>query len=136
MGKIMGLILVSVVAIAPSSRVMAAETLVDSVKNGYKTELETYCKPVTPGEGRLLACLYAYEDKLSGQCQYALYDSSIRLERAVAAINSIAQECRADIESHGASVRAGEGRIASCLKEHSREIHPNGRQARTDVGID
>jgi hypothetical protein len=29
---------------------------------GCNKEFETYCKDVTPGEGRLLACLYAYED--------------------------------------------------------------------------
>ena len=35
---------------------------VERVLEGCSTEFETYCKNVTPGEGRLLACLYAYED--------------------------------------------------------------------------
>jgi len=46
-----------------------------------QTEIETYCKAVTPGEGRILACLYAYQDKLSGKCEYALYNAAVRLER-------------------------------------------------------
>ena len=46
----------------------ALEDLVKSVQEGCKKELESYCKEVTPGEGRVLACLYAYEDKLSGRC--------------------------------------------------------------------
>jgi hypothetical protein len=33
---------------------------VDTAMEGCKTELNTYCKNVTAGEGRLLACLYAY----------------------------------------------------------------------------
>ena len=41
-----------------------------------EAELETYCKDVTPGDGRILACLYAHGDKLSGQCEYALYDAA------------------------------------------------------------
>jgi len=61
--------------------VMAQQTLIDTVANGCKAELEKYCKNVTPGEGRVLACLYAYGDKLSGRCEYALYDASVQLER-------------------------------------------------------
>jgi hypothetical protein len=42
------------------------------VLDGCNSELAQYCAEVTPGEGRLLACLYAHEDKLSGQCERAL----------------------------------------------------------------
>ena len=41
---------------------------VETVKEGCKKELDMYCKNVTPGKGRVVACLYAYEDKLSGRC--------------------------------------------------------------------
>jgi hypothetical protein len=39
------------------------------VAEGCNTELARFCAEVTPGEGRLLACLYAHGDKLSGQCE-------------------------------------------------------------------
>jgi hypothetical protein len=48
----------------------AQQDLVDTVANGCKTELEKYCNQVTPGQGRVLACLYAYGDKLSSKCEY------------------------------------------------------------------
>ncbi len=64
--------------------VSAQQTLIDSVAKGCDQELKTYCKDVTPGEGRVLACLYAFSDKLSGKCEYALYDAAAQLERAVA----------------------------------------------------
>ncbi len=38
----------------------AGQGLVKTVADGCKTELETYCKNVTLGEGRILACLFAY----------------------------------------------------------------------------
>jgi Cysteine rich repeat len=47
----------------------AQQNLVESVVNGCKAELDTYCKDVTPGEGRILGCLYARNDKLSGKCE-------------------------------------------------------------------
>jgi hypothetical protein len=35
----------------------AGQSLVETVANGCKTEIETYFSQVTPGEGRILACL-------------------------------------------------------------------------------
>ena len=79
--------------------VMAQESLIDTVANGCKAELEKYCKNVTPGEGRVLACLYAYGDKLSGRCEYALYDAAVQLERAVAALSYAVNECSSDLRT-------------------------------------
>src|SRR5215813_7600288 len=86
-----------------------AQDVLQSVKEGCKTELETYYKDVTPGEGRVLACLYAREDKLSGRCEYALYDASVQLDRAVSALSYAANECKADLEKYCAAIQPGEG---------------------------
>src|SRR5512145_2856724 len=53
----------------------------EQVLEGCNTELARFCAEVTPDEGRLLACLYAHGDKLSRQCDYALYNAAARLER-------------------------------------------------------
>ena len=69
--------------------------LAAQVREGCSPELTRYCAEVTPGEGRLLACLYAHGDKLSGQCEFALYDAAARLERAInAALTSRASAAR------------------------------------------
>jgi hypothetical protein len=39
------------------SNVIAAQDLVETVANGCEKELTSYCSQVTPGEGRILACL-------------------------------------------------------------------------------
>lgn len=110
-------------------------SLADEVKEGCKAELESYCKQVTPGEGRLLACLYAFQDKLSGRCDYALYDASVRLEHAVAALSYGAAECQGDIEKHCAKIEAGEGRILDCLKKQGDKLSKRCNQAIKDVGL-
>jgi hypothetical protein len=56
--------------------------LADIGAEGCQAEIETYCKDVTPGEIRILACLYAHEDKLPERCLYALYEASGQLERS------------------------------------------------------
>jgi Cysteine rich repeat len=43
--------------------------LATQVRESCSSELSQYCAEVAPGEGRLLACLYAHGDKLSGQCE-------------------------------------------------------------------
>ena len=104
------------------------------VREGCSGELTQHCAEVTPGEGRLLACLFAHGDKLSGQCEFALYDAAARLERAIGAITYVASECRAELETHCANVEVGEGRVAQCLKDHAGELSPGCDQALTNVG--
>ncbi|MGH6912517.1 MAG: cysteine rich repeat-containing protein [Geminicoccales bacterium] len=104
------------------------------VLDGCSSELTQHCAEVTPGEGRLLACLYAHGDKLSGTCEFALYDAAARLERAISAITYVASECRAELETHCANVEVGEGRVAQCLKDQAGDLSPGCNQALTDVG--
>ena len=84
----------------------------------------------------MLACLYAYGDKLSGQCEFALYDAAALLGRAIDAMTYVASECPAELQTHCANVEVGEGRVAQCLKDHASELGPGCNQALTDVGAE
>ncbi len=110
-----------------------AEDIVSQVQKSCETEIKNYCSQVTLGEGRLLACFYAHEDKLSGQCQYALYDASAQLERAVSALNYVAGQCQDDLIEHCADVQLGEGRVLECLEANSESISAACAQALDDV---
>jgi Cysteine rich repeat len=121
--------------LAGTTPLMAQQSLTEQVITGCKNELESYCSQVTQGEGRLLACLYAYGDKLSGQCEFALYDAAARLERAISAITYVASECRSELEAHCANVQPGEGRIAQCLVDHASQLSPGCDQALTNAGV-
>jgi hypothetical protein len=116
------------------SSAWAIENVVETVAKGCEKELTSYCKDVTPGEGRLLACLYAHSDKLTGQCEYALYDAAAQLERFVAALGYVANECDADMDKFCAEVAIGEGRILKCLDENASKISERCTQALKDVG--
>ena len=74
-------------------------------------EIDAYCSQVTLGEGRLLACFYAHEDKLSGRCQYALYEGAARLEQFAAAVTHLAVECMDDLETQLKAARADGARF-------------------------
>ena len=114
----------------------AAEPLIVSVAKGCEKELTTYCSEVTPGEGRLLACLYAHGDKISGRCEYAVYDAAAQLERFVAALSYVVNECEDDLEKYCGSVKAGQGRLAECLLVTNKEsISARCSQAVDDVEL-
>jgi len=113
----------------------AAQGIVDSVKKGCDKELKTYCKDVTPGEGRVLACLYAYEDKLSGQCEYALYDAAAQLERAVNVLSYAVNECRDDLTKFCSDIKPGEGRLLQCLDKNDAKVSGRCKQALKDTGL-
>jgi hypothetical protein len=112
----------------------AQPSLTDQVKDGCRAELASYCKDVTAGEGRLLACLYAFEDKLSSRCDYALYDASSRLEHAVAALAHGATECKSDIEKPVRLSRPARSH-RECLRNRApaEQALPTGMK---DIGLD
>lgn len=116
-----------------SSVSLQAQDIVSTVTTGCEAEIKNYCSQVTAGEGRLLACFFAHEDKLSGQCQYALYTASAQLEHAISALNYVAGQCQSDIMNHCASVQAGEGRILDCLEANSESVSAMCKQAISDV---
>jgi len=118
-----------------ADRANAVEKTISMVLEGCKVELESYCSQVTPGQGRVLACLYAHGDKISGRCEYALYDAAARLERAVAALSYVVNECRGDLEQHCAGVKAGKGRLLACLKKNDTQVTDRCKQAIKDVDL-
>ena len=47
---------------------------VDTVVEKCSSLFEQFCSDVTPGEGRFISCLLAYEDKAQGDCAAVLQD--------------------------------------------------------------
>ena len=115
--------------------VAAEQDLVQTVAEGCKTEMESYCTKVTPGQGRILACLYAHGDKLSAKCEYALFDAAVQLERAVAAMGYVANECDADLDKFCGSVEVGEGRLLQCLEKNDKQVSGRCKAALKEVGL-
>jgi len=106
---------------------------VDIVAQGCEVELKSYCSEVTPGEGRVLACLYAHNDKITTRCEYALYDAAVILERAVAAISFLANECDDDLVKLCADVPVGKGRLIDCLDKNADKVSGRCKNAVKDV---
>lgn len=109
-------------AVLGASQVCAQDTLHDYVMEECRADLEQYCSQVTPGEGRLLYCVAAHEDKISGQCQYALFEAAVLLSELADAILYVAESCEAEIDTLCADVAMGEGRILACLDDNRADL--------------
>ena len=137
--RVMGVFLVLGVLVfsgnAAAAEKAAEKGIIETFTEGCKTELATYCKGVKPGEGRLLACLYANEDKISARCEYAVYDAASQLERALTSLSYVANECKDDLKANCANIKAGEGRLRACLEKNDAKVSGRCKQALKDVGL-
>jgi hypothetical protein len=113
----------------------AEEGLGDKVRKACHKELTTFCKGVPEGEGRVLACFYAFEDKLSDACVYALYDAASQLEQAVAAVKFAAGQCQDDLQKFCADVKPGQGRGLACLAKHDKDVSQQCKDALAQTGL-
>jgi cysteine rich repeat protein len=114
----------------------AAEDIVESARVSCQKDIDSYCKDVTRGEGRILQCLAAHEDKLSGRCTYALDDASLQLQRVGLAIKYVAMQCKSDLEKHCADIPVGDGRIAQCLKKNDATLAADCKQSLKDTQME
>ena len=113
----LGLLTAGCVVVAGNATVSAAP-----LHEACSADIRHYCDTVTPGNGRLMACLYAHEDKVTEECDSATDDVGDILDTVFATINDVMSECQPDIEKHCSGVDFGEGRIISCLNANSASL--------------
>jgi len=106
----------------------------DTFTEGCQTELTTFCKDVTPGEGRILACLYAFGDKLSPRCEYAVYDSMGQLSRTLTNLSYAVNECSDDLKAFCSDIKPGEGRLLDCLNRNEEKVSSRCNSALKEAG--
>jgi hypothetical protein len=121
---------------AQAGQAVAQSSVVEDVVAACEAEIVTYCSQVTPGNGRLLSCFRAHEDKLSVRCINGLYDGMQMLERIIETISYVANQCSEDIDAHCGATVPGEGRIAVCLLDKKPQLTTRCRGAIDEVGLE
>jgi hypothetical protein len=128
-----------VIAIAGAAMALGAtaafalEDIVESARVGCKTEIDTLCKDVTPGEGRVSAVPL----RAPGQ---AFEPLRVCVGRWFAAAGStgprdqvrlrrVQDRCGQALRRH----QVGDGRIAECLKKNQATLDPKCTQAMKDT---
>lgn len=102
----------------------AAGASAQDFHDSCKSDLETYCQFVTPGDGRIAACLYAHQDRISEPCYAATAGVDTLLEAVFDRLKVTYEACAADIQTHCADVAVGGGRILACLVKNAADVEP------------
>jgi hypothetical protein len=90
---------------------------IETVEDACGSDIQSLCGNVTPGQGRMLMCMRAYEDQLSRRCRFALFRTARSLEREV---RGIAEQCWNDIQ---AQCGQADG-IGQCVMQKSGSFSP------------
>jgi hypothetical protein len=104
----------------------------DSMMSACGAEIAAICSGVSEGRGRISACLYANDDKLSGTCKTEVVEVSNSgafqryLPTGIQSLQGLEQEadlraaCTADADKVCTGVNKEKGRLLACV--YSRSI--------------
>ncbi len=79
-----------------------------------KNDVQTLCKGVQPGDGRIMQCLAENKDKVSDPCKKRIGDFAKGFHEA----------CGADDAKYCKDVQRGQGRHLKCLNDNSAQLSP------------
>ena len=85
-------------------------------------DIKRYCRTVTPGEGRILHCMQAHEDKISPGCAFVLSEVALQAQTTADHLRDAVNACRGDIDKLCAKTQPGQGRIAACLAANKTSV--------------
>jgi hypothetical protein len=92
---------------------LAAEAA--KLENSCADDIKKFCSDVTPGEGRILYCMHAHEDKISPKCAYDLEEAATDVQLSADLLKEAIGACKAEISGVCGKTQPGQGRIAACL---------------------
>jgi len=107
----------------------AQESVAEMVLNGCKTEIKSYCSTVTPGKGRIAACLLAHNDKLSNKCEVVFEVGLVQLSMILSTVSYVVEQCHRDLDKHCEDEVIGGGQLQKCLSENRAKLEPNCQTA-------
>jgi hypothetical protein len=94
---------------------------IKQLRTACADDLRKFCGTVTPGEGRLLLCMQAHEDKISRPCELAVLETTRNVGNAVRRLENLAQNCWEDIQAHCVG---GRGSVLQCMVEKRASLSP------------
>jgi len=125
-----GFLIMAFSLLSVSGKVVLAADPVEQAIIACENELTTFCSTVTPGQGRLMMCLGAHEDKISIGCAVAVYDAAMAIDALAGLIAAIGTACEQEIVDHCATptsdteivVEVGQGQVVACLAAHEAKL--------------
>ena len=97
---------------------------IQNLEKSCGKDIRKFCRNVTPGQGRILFCMQAYEDKISPKCAFDLRETESNIQTVAAQLQQATEACGADIAKLCGTTQPGQGRISACLAAQSAAVSP------------
>jgi len=97
-------------------------------------DIETYCRGVNLGAGRLKACLTQNSAKVSDRCKADANNALASVQKRADARVAILKICEIDAQRMCGMVQKGDGQILECMLTAQRGTSAKCNQAITDAG--
>jgi hypothetical protein len=118
--------LLALLAIGPASLASAQTDIAKAVQeklaaeaakldNSCADDIKKYCSDVTPGEGRMIYCMQAHEDKISPKCAFDLEEAATDIQLSADNLKEAVVACKAEITGVCGKIQPGQGRVAACV---------------------
>ena len=95
-------------------------------------DIETHCKKVNLGGGRVQQCLR--QANVSSACRSTMAEVTTLLQKRAAARTYVLQACDIDMRRLCPGIQPGDGNLLSCFFKAEGRASPQCRQAVTDAG--
>lgn len=115
----------------PKNAASAQASIPQVVTQNCADDIKKHCSKITAGGGRVVACLFAHNDKISGQCTIAMIEGSVALNAIMDSLRHLAKStsCRSDLRQYCRGIPAGGGRLYQCLKKNFATLTDGCRAA-------
>jgi hypothetical protein len=95
---------------------------IQTLENSCGEDIKKFCSTVTPGEGRVVYCMKAHEDKISPKCAFELDDLEADFQIVLDQFKEAVRACQSDIAKLCGQTAPGQGRIAACLAANKESV--------------
>lgn len=100
---------------ACTERLAEGKARMERVREACKPDVEKFCKGISPGDGRIAACLKSHDSELAPACHQIV-------DKVESAIHEAREACNSDAGKFCQGIQPGGGRIRACLKSHKAEL--------------
>ncbi len=98
----------------------------ESDRKSCQKDVQKYCSTVTPGGGRIMACLRAHSDKLTKECLEFV-------ENAALATKTFRRSCRKEIVLFCEKEEELHHKLTDCLEQHQKQLSEACQKALDNV---
>ena len=109
---------------------------VDWIGDSCGKDIDTFCKDVSLGGGRILKCLSQNRARVSPICTNAVIYLTTLVDRRAAARADVVPICAGDTKTLCPDMRPGDRNLLECLYGKKQNLSAPCRQAMADAGYD